>query len=164
MFYWIWGPIIARHIDKSREVMLPYVILSRFPHGSSVELISAMVRIPMLKWVHDDVVIYLVVINLASHWKTSMEFRHGRTNFSNSDIVRKKAIQGCVNSFQAIVVERRNKVCHLKSWSQIFKSIYITSDCSILNELEERGPDPRRELLHRSYLHQLLGDPCALAL
>ncbi|PON39073.1 hypothetical protein PanWU01x14_307800 [Parasponia andersonii] len=68
-----------------------------------------------LQWVHDSVIIYLVMINFSFCRKSGMEFRHCRAYLSNSNISRKKTIQSCMNAFQAFIVERGDKVCHLKS-------------------------------------------------
>lgn len=91
-FHWIWHPIIAWCIGKSRKVMFPYKMLSSIPHAIRVEFIHTVVRIVPLKWIHDGITVYLVAINLACNRKTSMKFRYCRANFSNSDVWRKKSI------------------------------------------------------------------------
>lgn len=113
--YWIWHSIIVGCINESRKVMLSNKVTCSFSHEGNIKLIGTVISITTLKWVHDWVIIYLVMINLAYCWESSMEFRHCRANLSNSDIGGKKAIESCVNAFQAVIVERGNKVCHLKA-------------------------------------------------
>lgn len=115
ILHWISHSIIVRCIDKSREVMLSNKITCSFSHDCSIKFIGTVMSIAMLKWVHYGVIIYLVMINLSFCWESSMEFGHGRANLSNTDIRGKKTIQSCVNAFQAVIVERCNKVCNLKA-------------------------------------------------
>ena len=115
ILYRIWNSVVVGSICKSREIMFSNKMLCSFLHDISIELISTVVSKVSLKWVHDGVIIYLVMISLAFCRKPGMEFRHRGANFSNSDISRKKTVQGRVNAFQVVVVKRGDKVCHLKS-------------------------------------------------
>lgn len=63
--HWIWHSIVVGCIDKSREVMLSNKITCSLSHEGSIKFIDTVISIVTLKWVHDGVIIYLVVINLA---------------------------------------------------------------------------------------------------
>jgi len=113
--HWIWHSIIAWWIDKSREITGSNKMICCFSHYSSIEFMSNMVCIQTLKWIHDSIIKYLVVISLSLGRKSSMELRNYSTNFSNTNVRRKKTIESCMNAIQAVIIERCNKVCHLES-------------------------------------------------
>lgn len=75
---------------------------------------ETVISIVTLEWVHDRSVVYLVAIDLTLYGEPGMKFRNSGTDFSDSDIRWEKAIQGSMDALQALVVERCNKMSHLK--------------------------------------------------
>lgn len=115
MLHWIRYPVIVGCIGKSREVMLPNKMFCSFSHHSGIEFIHTMISKMALEWIHDGIIVYLVMVNLTFGRKSSMEFRGCRANFSNPDIRGKKAIQSCMNFFQVVIVKWCNEMRNLYS-------------------------------------------------
>lgn len=155
MLHWIWYPIIAGRIGKSWEVMLTNEIFCSFSHNSGIEFIHTVVSKMPLEWIHDGIIIYLVVVNLTFGRKTRMEFRQCRANLSHSDIQRKKTIQSCMNVFQVVIAEWCDKMCNLNHCKFLIGNGHNLKP----HKRNRTGPDPRHELPYLSCLHQPSGDP-----
>lgn len=117
LFHRIWNSIIVWCICKWREVMFANKISCSLPHGWWVKFVRTMVGITGLKWIHDRVIVYLVVVYLARCWETGMKLRTCWANLPDSYIRGKKAIDTTMKVFQVFINERCHKMCDLK-WTK----------------------------------------------
>lgn len=108
--------IISWCILKSWKIMLPNEVFHSILHWRGIQVIGTVIGMLALKRVHDRVIIYLVMINFAFWWKTSMELLSCWTDFPDTYFWRKEPIQCCMKAFQAVIQKWCNKMCHLKSW------------------------------------------------
>lgn len=115
MLHWIRYPIIVGCIGKGREIMLPNKIFCSFSHNSAIEFIHTMVSKVPLEWIHDGIIVYLVMVNLTYGRKSSVEFSWCRADLSNSNISRKKTVQSCMKFFQVVIVKRCKKMSNLQT-------------------------------------------------
>lgn len=72
-----------------------------------------MVCIMTLEWIHDWIVIDLVMIYLTNCGEPSMKFGRDSPDFSHPDIGGKEPIECSMKTLQTIKGKRSNKVCNL---------------------------------------------------
>lgn len=155
ILYWIPHSLLLGCIYKSREIMISNKILCSFSHNSRIQFMSTMVSIVTLKWIHECVIIYSVMVHLPLGWKSSMKLRHSRANFPNTDILWKSTIESCMNSFYSVVVEWRDKVCNLKAEMIVSLCNVGAYPCRSMKRARNLvRPDPKHAHPYLSYLHQ----------
>lgn len=106
IFHWVSHMIIVHCICKRSEVMPSNKTFCSLPHGVRIEFMCTVVGISKLKRVHDGIIIYFIVINLAFCGKTSMKFRFCWANFSHSNVRRKKPIDSSMKTLQPIIIAK----------------------------------------------------------
>lgn len=81
------------NIGKCFKVMLSHHISCCLSHDMDVEGFSNMKGVAQLKWIHDWIAIYFVMINFSLGWITCVKVRRNCRNFPYTDIAWKKTIQ-----------------------------------------------------------------------